>query len=477
MINLNSVFNKTKIIATVGPASNSREKLLELMIAGVDIFRLNFSHGTHDQHLQVIRHIRELNAKYNFNVGILQDLQGPKIRMRAIEGDGIEVNAGEKVVLAYEEGVGTRERFTTTYNLAQDLKEGEPILIDDGNIELRCTAVVGNEVHAEVIYGGKIKSKKGINLPNTYVSEPSLTKKDREDLVFGLENELDWVALSFVRQGSDILELKNIIKDSGKITKIVAKIETPFAIKNIDEIIDLSDALMIARGDLAVEVPMENVPVLQKVIVRKCNAAAKPVIVATQMMESMIEKSRPTRAEANDVANAVVDGADAVMLSAESASGKYPVETVQHMTKIIASIEREISTIYNKYYQEKLTKDFYSTHLITNTCKLSKEINAKAILSLSKSGFTAFQLASHRPEAHIFIFTANRKLLTQLNLVWGVRCYYYENNETADGIFEDTEQILVRAGLLAKGDMYLTTASMPVAENKHTNLVKVGVVD
>jgi len=477
MINLNSVFNKTKIIATVGPASNSREKLLELMIAGVDIFRLNFSHGTHDQHLQVIRHIRELNAKYNFNVGILQDLQGPKIRMRAIDGDGIEVNTGEKVVLVYEEGVGTRERFTTTYNLAQDLKEGEPILIDDGNIELRCTAVVGNEVHAEVIYGGKIKSKKGINLPNTYVSEPSLTKKDREDLVFGLENDLDWVALSFVRQGSDILELKNIIKDSGKVTKIVAKIETPFAVKNIDEIIELSDALMIARGDLAVEVPMENVPVLQKNIVRKCNMAAKPVIVATQMMESMTEKSRPTRAEANDVANAVVDGADAVMLSAESASGKYPVETVQYMTKIISSIEREISTIYNKYYEEKVTKDFYSTHLITNACKLSKEINAKAILSLSKSGFTAFQLSSHRPEAHIFIFTANRKLLTQLNLVWGVRCYYYENNETADGIFEDTEQILVRAGLLAKGDMYLTTASMPVVENKHTNLVKVGVVD
>jgi len=205
--------------------------------------------------------------------------------------------------------------------------------------------------------------------------------------------------------------------------------------------------------------------------------AAKPVIVATQMMESMTEKSRPTRAEANDVANAVVDGADAVMLSAESASGKYPVETVQYMTKIISSIEREISTIYNKYYEEKVTKDFYSTHLITNACKLSKEINAKAILSLSKSGFTAFQLSSHRPEAHIFIFTANRKLLTQLNLVWGVRCYYYENNETADGIFEDTEQILVRAGLLAKGDMYLTTASMPVVENKHTNLVKVGVVD
>ncbi|MFY7786660.1 MAG: pyruvate kinase, partial [Thermoflexibacteraceae bacterium] len=373
--------------------SNSREKLLELMIAGVDIFRLNFSHGTHDQHLQVIRHIRELNAKYNFNVGILQDLQGPKIRMRAIEGDGIEVNTGEKVILVCEEGMGTRERFRTTYNLAQDLKEGEPVLIDDGNIELRCTAVVGNEVHAEVIYGGVIKSKKGINLPNTYVSEPSLTKKDREDLIFGLENDLDWVALSFVRQGSDILELKNIIKDSGKTTKIVAKIETPFAVKNIDEIIELSDALMIARGDLAVEVPMENVPVLQKSIVRKCNMAAKPVIVATQMMESMVEKSRPTRAEANDVANAVIDGADAVMLSAESASGKYPIETVQAMTKIISSIEREITAIYDKYYEEKVTKDFYSTHLITNACKLSKEIGAKAILSLSKSGFTAFQLS------------------------------------------------------------------------------------
>jgi pyruvate kinase len=475
---VNTVFNKTKIVATIGPASNTKDKILELMIAGVDIFRLNFSHGTYEDHGQVIKYIREVNAKFQFNVGILQDLQGPKIRLRALEAEFYEINQGETVVLAFEEGKGTRERFTTTYNLAQDLKIGDPILIDDGNIELRCTEVIRNEVHAEVVYGGKMKPKKGINLPNTYVSEPSLTKKDKEDLIFGLEHDVDWVALSFVRAASDIMELKNIIKDSGRATRIVAKIETPYALKNIDDIIEISDALMVARGDLAVEVPMETVPVWQKNMIRKCNEAAKPVIVATQMMESMVYNSRPTRAEASDVANAVVDGADAVMLSAESASGKYPVETVQAMVKIISAIEREVPEIYQKFYEEsKFAVDFYSSHLISNSCKLAKEIGAKAILSLTKSGYTAFRFASHRPEANIFIFTKNRKLLTQLNLVWGVRCYYYENNDSADGIFEDTEKILVNAGFLSKGDMYLTTASMPVVENKHTNLVKVGIVD
>jgi pyruvate kinase len=475
---INATFNKTKIVATVGPACNTKEKLLELMIAGVDIFRLNFSHGTHEDHAQVIKYIRELNNRFQFNIGILQDLQGPKIRLRALEEEFIEVQTGDKLVLAYEEGKGRRDRLTTTYNLAQDVKTGDPILIDDGNIELRCTGVLGIEVHVEVIYGGKLRPKKGINLPNTYVSEPSLTKKDKEDLMFGLEQDVDWVALSFVRAASDIMELRQIIKESGKQVRIISKIETPYALKNIDEIIKVSDALMVARGDLAVEVPMESVPVAQKMMIRKCNKAGKPVIVATQMMESMVHNARPTRAEASDVANAVVDGADAVMLSAESASGSYPVETVQAMEKIISTIEREVPEIYHKHEEEeKNSADFYSSHLINNSCKLAKEINAKAILSLSKSGYTAFRFSSHRPEAHIFVFTKNRKLLTQLNLVWGVRCYYYEGNVTADGIFEDTEKILVHAGFLSKGDLYLTTTSMPVIENKHTNLVKVGIVD
>jgi pyruvate kinase len=475
---INSTYNKTKIVATVGPASETKERLLELMIAGVDIFRLNFSHGTHEGHAQVIKYIRELNARFQFNVGILQDLQGPKIRLRALDAEFIEVNSGEKVVLVYEEGKGTRERLTTTYNLAQDVREGDAILIDDGNIELRCIGIYGMEVHAEVVYGGKLKSKKGINLPNTYVSEPSLTKKDKEDLAFGLEQDVDWIALSFVRTATDIMELRNIIKESGRGAKIISKIETPYALKNIDEIIAVSDALMVARGDLAVEIPMESVPVEQKKMIYKCNKAAKPVIVATQMMESMITNSRPTRAEASDVANAVIDGADAVMLSAESASGKYPIETVQAMEKIISNVERDIKSIYHKHYEEeKNSADFYSSHLISNSCKLAKEIDAKAILSMSKSGYTAFQFSSHRPEANIFVFTKNRKLLTQLSLLWGVRCFYYESNDSADGIFEDTEKILVHGGFLSKGDLYLTTASMPVIENKHTNLVKVGIVE
>jgi len=300
-------YNRTKIIATVGPASNSREKLRELMLAGVDVFRLNFSHGSHEDHLKVIQLIRELNEEMEMTVAILQDLQGPKIRLREVENNGIMVEAGEKIVIAYEKATGTKERLTCTYNLAKDVKPGEPILIDDGNIELRVDSITETEVFTTVVYGGLIKSKKGINLPNTLVSEPSLTSKDLEDLVFGLENNVDWVALSFIRQAEDLNDLRRIIHESGKLTKIIAKIETPHALKNIDNIIEATDAVMIARGDLGVEIPMEEVPLWQKKIVTKCVQQAKPVIVATQMMESMITNPRPTRAEANDVANAVLD--------------------------------------------------------------------------------------------------------------------------------------------------------------------------
>lgn len=473
-------FNKTKIVATVGPACNTREKLLELIVAGVDVFRLNFSHGTHDQHLEVIKHIRNLNQEFNFNIAILQDLQGPKIRLRDLENGGIEVKAGEMVVIAYEEGIGTRERLTSTYDLAQDVRAGEQILIDDGNIELRAIKIVGREVHAEVVYGGLLKPRKGINLPDTIVSAASLTKKDREDLIFGLENEVDWVAMSFVRTAVDILELRKLINESGKHSRIVAKIETPFAIKNIDEIIAATDGLMVARGDLGVEIPMEEVPLIQKTLVQKCNAASKPVIIATQMMESMIKNPRPTRAETNDVANAVIDGADALMLSAETASGTYPIQTVQSMVKTIGHIERYQKSIYNKKYMlDEKSPNYVSNALIAQACKLARNTHAKAIIGMSRTGYTAFEIAKYRPESNIFVFTRTRKLLCTLNLVWGVRGFVYDRIVSAEETFTDIEKILVDTGYLQKGEVYVSTrGSVPGSDERSgINILKISKVE
>jgi len=336
---MNITYNKTKIVATVGPASNTKEMLRNLIAGGVDVFRLNFSHGTHDSHRPVIQAIKELREETGTYVSILQDLQGPKIRVEEVENNGVEIIEGEILTITTEKVLGTSKRVSTSYQaLPNDVSVGDMILIDDGKLELKVTSTNGKEVEAVVVYGGILKSRKGINLPNTNVSAPSLTEKDYADLMFGLEQDVDWVALSFVRTQEDILQLRRIIDESGKKVSIVAKIEKPQAITNIDGIIEATDAIMVARGDLGVEILMEDVPVIQKMLVRKCNEAAKPVIVATQMLESMIENPRPTRAETNDVANAVMDGADAVMLSAESASGKYPMLAVQSMARIIKSI-------------------------------------------------------------------------------------------------------------------------------------------
>ncbi|MCU0391723.1 MAG: pyruvate kinase [Thermoflexibacter sp.] len=474
---LNKLANKTKIVATIGPASHTKEKILELMIAGVDVFRLNFSHGTHEEHLHVIHHIRELNAKFGGNVAILQDLQGPKIRLREIEGGSITVKKDETVVIAYEKEVGTREKLTSTYDLAQDVKPGESILIDDGNIELRAVAIEGHKVVAKVIYGGVIKPKKGINLPNTIVSEPSLTKKDKEDLAFGLEHEVDWIALSFVRQATDVMELKQIIKEQGKSCKVIAKIETPSALKHIDAIIDSADGIMVARGDLGVEIPLEHVPIEQKRWVRRCNIAAKPVIVATQMMESMINNPRPTRAEAGDVANAVIDGADAVMLSAETASGHYPIETIQNMVRIVHSAEKH-PDIYNRHYHlDKHSPNFHAQSLVSHACKLAKEVGAKAIVGITQSGSSAFRLSSYRSESQTLIFTNNRSLVTTLNLLWGVKCFFYDNFVSTTQTFEDVEKILVNSGYLQKGDVYINMASIPMKDKKKTNMIKLSWVE
>jgi pyruvate kinase len=356
------------------------------------------------------------------------------------------------------------------------VKNGDSIFIDDGKIELLVVKIEKNEVHTEVINGGILKSKKGMNLPDTKISAPSVTKKDFQDLLFGLENNVEWVALSFVRRADDIVGVKEIIADKGKQTRVIAKIERPEAIKNIDSIIEATDALMVARGDLGVEVKMEDVPILQKKMVEKCNKEAKPVIIATQMMESMITDSRPTRAEASDVANSVFDGADAVMLSGETAVGKHPVKVIQSMVKIIQCVE-QADIIYNKYHLPSvLREDFVNCSLIATACRLAQDTHAKAIMSMTQSGYTAFRIASHRPRAGIFIFSGNKTLLNTVSLIWGVRGFYYDRFESTDSTFADTEEILVNKKLLTKGDVCIQTASMPIHNKSKTNALKVSIV-
>lgn len=473
---MNIIEKKTKIIATVGPSCNTKEKLWELVLAGANIFRLNFSHGSHEQHLQVIKYIRELNKEHNANISILQDLQGPKIRTDDVENNGVELKEGEKIIITKETCLGTKDKISTSYKaLTSDVKVGDTILIDDGKIELKVLNAKNGEVSAEIIYGGVLKSRKGINLPNTEVSEPSLTEKDRKDLLFGIENDLDWIALSFVRKAEDLTDLKNIIKQHGKDIKIVAKIEKPQAIESIDAIIAETDAIMVARGDLGVEILMEEVPMLQKMIVKKCNEVGKPVIIATQMMESMITNPRPTRAETNDVANAIIDGADAVMLSAETASGQYPVLTVQSMARICMSVEKQAANIYGKQVKDDDTT--YSDSVIATACSLADHINAKAVIGLSQSGYSAYRIAAHRPKANIFIFTSNKSFLTRAGLIWGVKAFYFDKFDSTDETIEGIKAMLVKEGYLKKGDLYVTTASMPATSKQHSNMMKLGKVE
>jgi pyruvate kinase len=470
---------KTKIVATVGPASNNKEMLLKLASAGADVFRLNFSHGTHEDHLKVIQIINEINKEKGLNLCILQDLQGPKIRIGEVV-EGAELIPGEILTVSTtKEDIGNNKLVGTTYKgIVNDVKKGENILIDDGKLMLEVTDIRDTEVDAKVIYGGSLKSRKGINLPNTKVSAPCLTEKDLADLAFGLANNVEWVALSFVRKASDILELKKIIHQSGKYTKVVAKIEKPEALENIDAIIDATDAIMVARGDLGVEIPMQDVPMAQKRLVKACNLVGKPVIIATQMMESMIENPRPTRAETNDVANAVMDGADALMLSAESAAGKYPVEAVSSMTQTIKAVELGSNSIYNKYSDDNNESSTRVNELLVRAaCRLAETVSASAIVGMTGSGYTGFRISLHRPKANIFIFTDQEHLVRQMNLSWGVRCFYYDKTEGIDDTLRHIENILVSNGLLKTGDVFINTAAMPLHWKGRTNMMKVSVVE
>lgn len=409
-------------------------------------------------------------------VCLLQDLQGPKIRINEMEPD-VLIERGQELTITTHEVIGNRELVSTSYkNLPKDVNVGDMILIDDGKIELKVTEVRDTDVVAEVIYGGILKSRKGINLPFTKVSAPSLTEKDLRDLEFGIANDVDWIALSFVRKASDIHSLREIINSRKSNSRIVAKIEKPEALSNIDDIIASTDAVMVARGDLGVEIWLEEVPMVQKMLVEKCNRAGKPVIVATQMMESMIENPRPTRAETNDVANAVMDGADALMLSAETAAGKYPIEVIRSMVRTISSVEKNPNIYYKFQEIHKESPAYINDSLVLAACKLAQDVGAKAIVGMTASGYTAFKSSSHRPNTNIFVFTSNKSLLNKVNLVWGSRAYHYDKTESTDATIADVEDMLRREGHVKSGDIFIFLASMPIQERARTNTLKINVV-
>lgn len=470
-----SSFQKTKILATVGPASNNYNTLLELVKAGVDAFRLNFSHGTHADHQQVFDYIEYINKKYSANISTLADLQGPKLRVGEIEGGKMTLKKGDLLVFTNEKCIGNQEKIYMSYpDFARDVNIGEKVLVDDGKVELMVTETNGiDKVILEVLYGDVLSSRKGVNLPDTNISLPSLTEKDLIDLDFVMTLPFNWIALSFVRSPKDIYELREKLEQYNHHARIIAKIEKPEAIKNIDSIIEASDGVMIARGDLGVETPMERLPMLQKMIIKKCLAKAKPVIVATQMMDSMIKNPSPTRAEIIDVANAVIDGADTVMLSAETAAGDHPVKVVEAMRRIIHEAEKT-DTIYNRgLLANEESESYLSDAVCYLSCNLAQQVGAKMILGMTKSGYTGFMVSSYRPKADVIIFSSDTNLLKTLNMVWGIRGFYYDKYTSTDDTIQDVIDILKDAKLLEIGDIVINTGSMPLKDRKKTNMLKV----
>ena len=470
--------NKTKIVATMGPSTENIAVLEELFNAGLDICRINFSHGDYEPIKHVVDNIRILNKKLNRHVGILGDLQGPKLRIGKVKDNAIQLVNGNDIIITTKECEGTAEKIFITYpQFPQDVTVGELVLIDDGKITLKVIETnQKDEVRALIIAGGALSSKKGVNLPNTKISLPCLTLKDLRDLDFALENNFEWIGLSFVRSVTDIVELKEIIRSKKNHARVVAKIEKPEAIKEIDKIIEVTDAVMVARGDLGVELPMEQVPLLQKMIVSKCIAASKPVIIATQMMESMITSYTPTRAEVNDVANAVLDGADAVMLSAETSVGRYPVKVVEYMKRIISQIESEDRIYYREHQPQLKTVTYITDSICYNASVMAKQAGVSAVISMTHSGYTAFKLSSYRPKANIYIFTDNKSLLNALSLVWGVRGFYYDKYESTDQTIADLKNYIKQGGFVKSDDLVINLASMPMKEKGRTNMLKLSYI-
>ncbi len=470
---------RTKIVATIGPSSSSKETLKEMIIAGMNVCRVNFSHGSYEDHKKVINSIRELNEELGSHVAILGDLQGPKIRTGVMQKSGVRLNKGDTIIVQTDNIEGSENAFSINYKkLPEDVNEGELILLDDGKLILEVISSDGKKlIQCKVIQGGVLSSNKGVNFPNTKISMPSLTEKDKGDLNFAIEMDVDWVGLSFVRSARDIIDLKHIIATAGAKARVIAKIEKPEALKYIDDIIKESDGIMVARGDLGVEIPFQNVPLTQKMLIDKGIKRAKPVIVATQMMESMIHQMSPTRAEVNDVANAVLDGADAVMLSAETSVGKYPTEVINTMSRIVCEMESNGAIYYKEQPPEKNKERFISDSICYNSCRLAQRVNVDAIITMSFSGYTAYKIASQRPKANIFVFTSNRKILTQLNLVWGVKAFYYNKQISTDHTIADIKYIMKSKGHLNSGDLVINIASIPLEELGGSNMLKLSQVD
>ncbi len=471
---------KTKIVATLGPATSKKEVLREMIEAGVDVFRINFSHADYKDVSERIKMIRELNDEMGTNTSILGDLQGPKLRVGVMAGEVVVAPGDEITFVTGKPFEGNAERVYMNYStFPQDVNPGENILLDDGKLMFEVmTTNRKDEVRAKVIQGGPLKSKKGVNLPNTNISLPALTEKDIKDAIFAIKEKVDWIALSFVRFSQDLIDLQNLIAEHSDVKiPIIAKIEKPEAVENIDKIVAYCDGLMVARGDLGVEVPAHEVPLIQKQLVLKAKKARIPVIIATQMMETMITSLTPTRAEVNDVANSVMDGADAVMLSGETSVGNYPVQVIEKMTSILKSVEGSNLIKVPQDPPQIRTKRYITKSICYHASLMANEIKAKAISTLTNSGYTAFQISAWRPSAHILVFTSNKRILTQLNLLWGVKAFYYDKYVSTDETIEDVNRLAVEKGFLEPGDMLISLAAMPIKDKGMVNTLRVSEIE
>ncbi|HLN96439.1 MAG TPA: pyruvate kinase [Flavobacterium sp.] len=471
---------KSKIVATLGPACSTREVLKDMIDAGVNVFRINFSHADYDDVKQKIDLIRGLNEEFGYHTGILADLQGPKLRVGVMQED-VVVKAGDHITFTTAEDIpGTAEKVYMNYKeFPRDVNPGERILLDDGKLIFEAVSTNGTtEVVAKVVQGGPLKSKKGVNLPNTKVSLPALTKKDIRDALFAISEKVDWIALSFVRTPKDLQELQELIKENSEHKiPIVAKIEKPEAVENIDKIVAYCDGLMVARGDLGVEMPAHEVPLIQKKLINRAKTARIPVIVATQMMETMITSLTPTRAEVNDVANSIMDGADAVMLSGETSVGNYPVQVIEKMTQIIEAVEDSPLIQVPQNTPQVRTKRFITKSICHHAATMANVIKAKAICTLTNSGYTAFQISAWRPSAHILVFTSNRIIMTQMSLLWGVKSFYYDKFVSTDDTVTDINQMARERGFVDKGDFLINLAAMPVTDKGMVNTLRVSEIE
>jgi len=471
---------KTKIIATLGPATSSNDIIKKIIKEGVDVLRINSPHSSHDEAEALIKEIRKINSELNINTSILADLQGPKLRIgEIIQGTSLIVGSELKIKTGKEFIGDNKVIFVNYESLPKDIVEGEKILIDDGKIILKVTGTnKKDQIKTEVIQGGEISSNKGFNLPNTNISQPALTDKDIEDAIFSAKQNVDWIALSFARHASDVKSLIKLIeKNTDHRIPVIAKIEKPEGVKNIDEIMKYASGIMVARGDLGVEIDAAEVPLIQKKLVYKAKKARIPVIIATQMMESMMESLNPNRAEVNDVANSVMDGADAVMLSGETSVGEHPVEVIQTISKIIGKVENSsLISLKHKHPTDYDSDRFITKSICYYAAKIANDTNAKAISTLTNSGYTAYQISSWRPRTHVLVFTSNKRILTQLNLLWGVKAFYYDGTESTDKTVEEINKIAFNNNYLQKDEKVINLTSMPIHEKGMVNTVRVSKI-